>query len=115
MTETPQTIIEIPEEFERLFDDDWREAAVYGGRYSMKSHTVARFLLIKARMDKVRILCAREFQNSIAESSHQLLSDLISQYGLYDFKITDKGIENTITGSDFIFKGLRRNVPSNGG
>lgn len=103
------TVIEIPEEYERLLDTDWREAAIYGGRYSMKSHTVARYLLIRARQEKTRILCAREFQNSIAESSHQLLSDLIDQYGLHDFEVTDKAIVNTITGSDFLFKGLHHN------
>jgi len=54
-----ETIIEIPEEFERLFDTDWREAAIYGGRFSLKSHTVARYLIIRARMSKIRVLCAR--------------------------------------------------------
>jgi len=103
------TIIQIPSEFKRLFDSDWREAAVYGGRYSLKSHTVARVLLIKARQKKTRIGCFREFQNSISESSHQLLSDLIRQYNLTDFKVTDKSIINSVTGSDFLFKGLWNN------
>lgn len=107
-----ETIIEIPEEFERLFDTDWREAAIWGGRFSGKSHTVARYLLIRARMNKVRILCAREYQNSIADSSHQLLSDLINEYDLNDFKITDKAIVNTATGSEFLFKGLHHNEQS---
>lgn len=107
-----ETVIEIPEEFERLFDTDWREAAIWGGRFSLKSHTVARYLLIRARMAKTRILCAREYQNSIAESSHQLLSDLINLYNLSDFKITDKTIINTETGSEFIFKGLHHNEQS---
>lgn len=103
------TEIIIPVEYKRLFDDDWREAAIYGGRYSLKSHTVARFLLIRARERKTRVGCFREFQNSIAESSHQLLSDLIKQYELNDFYVTDKAIINTVNGSDFIFKGLHRN------
>lgn len=107
--ETKTTIIEIPKEFKRLFDSDWREAAVYGGRYSLKSHTVARYLLLRARMAKVRIACFREFQNSIAESSHQLLSDLIKQYEFTDFEITNNSIINRLTGSDFIFKGLYQN------
>ena len=110
--EIQETVIEIPEEFERLFDTDWREAAIYGGRFSLKSHTVARYLLIRARMAKTRILCAREYQISIAESSHQLLSDLIKYYELYDFKVTDKSIVNTETGSEFIFKGLHHNEQS---
>ena len=107
-----QIIMEIPSEYQRLFDTDWREAAVYGGRYSLKSHTVARVLLIRARQNKIRVGCFREFQNSIAESSHQLLCDLIKQYELNDFIITDKSIINRVTGSDFIFKGLWNNEQS---
>lgn len=104
--------VEIPIEYKRLFDSDWREAAIYGGRYSLKSHTVARFLLIKARQKKTRIGCFREFQNSIAESSYQLLADLIGQYGLNDFTLTNNSIINRINGSDFIFKGLWNNEQS---
>ncbi len=110
--ETKEVVIEIPIEFKRLFDNDWREAAIYGGRFSLKSHTVARYLLLRGRMGKVRIGCFREFQSSIAESSHQLLSDLIKLYGFTDYKITDKSIINTVTGTDFIFKGLWNNEQS---
>lgn len=109
--ETLKTI-EIPIEYKELFEDWWREAAVYGGRYSLKSHTVARWLLVEARRKKMRIACFREFQNSIAESSHQLLSDLIRKYELNEFEITDKAIVNKITGSDFLFKGLHHNEQS---
>ncbi len=101
--------ITIPTEYKRLFDRDWREAAVHGGRFSLKSHTVARLLLIRARMEKTRVACFREFQNSIGESSHQLLKDLINQYELTDFEVTDKAIINKINGSDFLFKGLHHN------
>lgn len=104
--------IEIPPEFKRLFDSDWREAAIWGGRFSLKSHTVARVLLIRARMSKIRVACFREYQSSIAESSHQLLVDLINEYGLNEFRVTDNSIINTINGSDFIFKGLHRNEQS---
>ena len=104
--------IEIPIEYKPLFKNDWREAAIYGGRYSLKSHTVARFLLIMARQSKIRVACFREFQNSIAESSHQLLSDLIRKYEMNEFEITDKTIVNKINGSDFIFKGLHHNEQS---
>lgn len=107
-----EKVIQIPIEFKRLFDRDWREAGVYGGRYSMKSHTVARVLLIRARQEKTRIACFREFQNSIAESSHQLLADLIKLYGLNEFEVTDKAIVNKVNGSDFIFKGLHHNEQS---
>lgn len=106
-----KTII-IPKEYKRLFDDDWREAGIWGGRFSLKSHTVARFLLIRARERKTRIACFREFQNSINDSSLQLLSDLIKMYSLTDFQVTQNSIINTTTGSDFIFKGLWNNEQS---
>ena len=105
-------IITIPQEFKRLFDPDWREAAVYGGRYSLKSHTVARYLLIKARQKKTRVACFREFQNSISESSYQLLADLIKQYELNEFELTKNSIISRVNGSDFIFKGLWNNEQS---
>jgi phage terminase large subunit len=107
-----QIEIQIPIEFKRLFDKDWREAAVYGGRYSLKSHTIARILLIRARQSKIRVACFREFQNSIADSSHQLLKDLINEYELTDFKVTNTSIINTVNGSDFIFNGLHNNEQS---
>lgn len=107
-----QQIVEIPIEFKPLFSDGWREAAIYGGRYSLKSHTVARYLLIKAREQKTRIACFREFQNSIADSSHQLLSELIKEYELNDFQVTNNSIVNKLNGSDFIFKGLHNNEQS---
>lgn len=107
-----QQTVDIPIEYKRLFDNDWREAAVYGGRYSLKSHTVARILLIQARQRTKRTGCFREFQNSIAESSHQLLTDLINKYELTEFKITDNAIINRVNGSDFLFKGLHRNEQS---
>jgi len=79
---------------------------------SLKSHTVARILLIRARQKKTRVACFREFQNSIADSSYQLLVDLIQKYDLKDFSLTKNSIINTINGSDFIFKGLWNNEQS---
>lgn len=107
-----KTVVQIPVEYRRLFDKDWRTLLIHGGRYSLKSHTVARALLIMAKQEKIRVLAAREFQSSIAESSYQLLSDLIEMYGWTDFTVTRDSIVNTVTGSDFIFKGLRHNVQS---
>lgn len=104
--------IQIPSELARLLDKDWREAAVYGGRNSLKSHTVARVLLIRAMQEKTRVFCGREFQNSLADSSWQLLADLIHQYALNEFRVTRDGIYNIRNNSDFLFRGLRNNVQS---
>lgn len=106
-----EQIVDIPIEYKPLFSP-FREAAVYGGRYSLKSHTVARYLLIRARQQKTRVACFREFQNSISESSHQLLKDLIEKYKLKEFEVTNNSIVNTLNGSDFLFKGLWQNEQS---
>ena len=105
-----KTLVKLPSEFKPLFDSWWRHAVIEGGRYSLKSHTVARFLLLTARSKRVRIACLRQFQKNIADSSYQLLIDLIQQYGFLEFVWTNDTITNTNTGSTFIFKGLDRNV-----
>lgn len=107
-----QAIIKIPIEYKELFSKNWRECAIYGGRFSLKSHTVARYLLIRARQEKVRIGCFREFQNSISDSSYQLLADLITKYELKEFELTKNSIINTVTKSEFLFKGLWNNEQS---
>lgn len=108
--ERAKILIKLPSEFKLLFDSWWRHAVIEGGRYSLKSHTVARFLLLTARSKRVRIACLRQFQKNIADSSYQLLIDLIQQYGFSEFVWTNDTITNTNTGSTFIFKGLDRNV-----
>lgn len=110
MNEQPEILI--PSEYARLFDRDWREALIEGGRYSLKSHTVARILLVRGMNAKQRVLCGREFQNSITESVHQLLADLIELYQMSEYKVIRDQIVNTRTGSDFIFKGVRHNAQS---
>jgi phage terminase large subunit len=101
--------LEIPEKLECLLEDH-RYKIVYGGRGSSKSWTVARVLLAIGRRKKIRVLCAREFQNSISDSVHALLSDQIKALGLEDFYT----IQNTSifgsNGTEFLFAGLKHNV-----
>ena len=47
--------IQIPQEYKPLFETDWRNLLIHGGRFSLKSHTVARSLLIRARAEKKRV------------------------------------------------------------
>lgn len=102
--------VAIAAEYKPLFEEWWRHAVVEGGRYSLKSHTVARYCLLRARSEKLRIACLRQFQKNINDSSYQLLIDLIEQYEFGEFTWTNDRIINTKTGSVFIFKGLDRNV-----
>lgn len=108
--EAPKTKVQLPIEYAPLFDSWWRHAVIEGGRYSLKSHTVARYCLLEARRRKMRTACLRQFQKNISDSSYQLLLDLIDKYGFSDFTWTKDSIYNTATGSEFLFKGLDRNV-----
>ena len=84
----------------------------YGGRGSGKSFGVADVLLIIAAQRPLRILCAREFQNSISESVHKLLCERISELGMsHLYNTTNNRIVGS-NGSEFIFKGVRHNVDS---
>lgn len=79
-----------------------------GGRGSGKSYAVANYLLIKA-LSKNRILCTREFQMSIRDSVHRLLSDRISDLGLDKYFVIQRDNIYSIFGSEFIFRGLKNN------
>lgn len=105
-----KTKIQIPVEFKELFNPNWRNIVYYGGRSSGKSHSVARALLLRGRQKRLRILCTREIQNTIKDSVHKLLSDLIAQYKLTDYQVQKDTIVNSITGTEFIFKGLKHNI-----
>lgn len=88
-----------------------RYKVMHGGRGSAKSWSVATTLIGLAHTRKLRILCARELQNSITDSVHKLLSDRIDAMGLSDwFSITKNSIRSLVTGAEFLFKGLRHNI-----
>lgn len=103
--------VEFPERLDFLFEPA-RYKIAYGGRGGAKSWGFGRALLIMGAQKKIRVLCAREFQNSIAESAHALLSQQIDLLGLSGFyEIQEKRIIGA-NGTEFIFKGLRHNVAS---
>lgn len=106
----PTVEIKIIPEYADLYSLVWRFLIYYGGRGSGKSYNIAESLIIQARDQKLRILCTREIQNTIKDSVHKLLSDIINKYGFTDYKITENSISNAVTGSEFIFKGLRHNT-----
>lgn len=87
-----------------------RYKVYWGGRGSGKSWSIAEALIRLACRKCVRILCVREFQTSIADSSHKILCDTIFRLGLQAFfVITEKTIRSA-TGSAFIFKGMHNNT-----
>lgn len=101
--------IVFPPKFKGLFQTA-RYKVFYGRRGGGKSWQMARALIVLAASKKLRVLCAREFQTSIADSVHRLLSDQIDVLGLSPwFTIQDKTIRSA-AGSEFLFRGVRHNV-----
>ena len=95
-----------------LFARD-RHKALYGGRGCAKSWSVATYLPIRAAKSKKRIVCARQFQNSIRDSSKELIEKRIHALGMSNqFTITDRYIVHNGTQSQFMFVGLERNIES---
>lgn len=81
---------------------------MHGGRGGGKSHTVAQVLVMLSSMKKLRILCVREIQKSIAQSSMQVIKDYIERLGLSAyFEVLKTEIKCVTTGSTFAFIGLQ--------
>lgn len=88
-----------------------RNRVLYGGRDSSKSWDAAGFAVFLAQQCRIRVCCARQFQNKIAESVYTLLKIQIERFKLRDeFKITDNAIVHRVTGSEFLFYGLWRHI-----
>lgn len=98
-----------PAKLEVLFQPK-RYKVLWGGRAAGRSWGCARALLLIGKDRPIRVLCAREFQNSIAESVHKLLSDQISELGLEEFyEIQKQGIYGR-NGTSFSFEGIKNNI-----
>lgn len=117
LTDEPAHFLErikngLPSKLQCLFSNN-PVKIIKGGRGSAKSTSVGRVLTALAYVQHERVLCAREFQVSIKDSVHQVLKRQIESLGLTaQFEITDREIRCPKTGSEFIFKGLRRDPDS---
>ena len=89
-----------------------RYKCLFGGRGAGKSVATCDVLLILGCQRKIRVLCAREFQNSIRESVHYLLKERIEALGLGEYYRVQDAVINGVNGSQFVFKGIRHNVQS---
>jgi len=87
-----------------------RHRVLYGGRGGGKSWTIAAELVLRAYRKTERVLCLREYQNSIRDSSKRLIEDMIDRLGLGAsgtgfFTCTETEIRGR-NGSLFSFVGL---------
>lgn len=110
---TGALVLEIPEAFGFLFDPplgEVRYRGAYGGRGSAKSWQFARALLAHGAATPLRILCAREYMASLRDSVHQLLTDQIDRMRLGGFYTVQQSGISGANGTEFLFKGLKRDV-----
>ena len=101
--------LQFPRKLRALFEPR-RYKVLVGGRGGAKSWGIARALLIMAAQRPLRVLCARELQQSIKDSVHKLLSDQIEALGLGGFYDVLQANIKGRNGSEFAFAGLRHNV-----
>jgi len=106
--EAPPCILQLPKKMKRIFTTKARIIVLVGGRSSGKTEGVGRLLLMKAVAECADILCGREFQASIDDSVHKLLSGLIVSEGIMGAEITDKKID-FYNGAGIRYKGFARN------
>jgi phage terminase large subunit len=106
---TVQLKAELPNFARDLFRPT-RYKVLWGGRGAGRSWNIARALLIMGMQKKLRILCAREFQKSIADSVHRLLRDQIDLLQLPGYTVIQREILHQGTGTTFLFEGLRYNT-----
>lgn len=86
---------------------------LHGGRGSGKSFNAAKMAAVWGYAEPLRILCTREFQASISESFHAELKAAIASEPWLEAHY-DVGVDylKGANGTQFIFRGLRRNVQS---
>jgi phage terminase large subunit len=104
--------VKAPKAFGPLFTalGTYRYRVFYGGRGSAKSWQFARALLVHGLSQPLRVLCAREYQASIRDSVHRVLADQITLLGLTSFYTIQEGAILGANGTEFLFKGLRRDI-----
>lgn len=102
--------LKVPDALAFFLEEQARYKVAYGGRGAGRSWTAARALAAMGYERKMRFLCAREIQVSIADSVHKLISEQIEALGLsraYDIQRQGIYCRN---GTEFIFSGIRSNV-----
>jgi hypothetical protein len=96
---------EYPEKLQPVLTTDKRYILLKGGRGGGKSHFFARKLLSDRLHQRRDLLCVRETQESLEESSYKTLKTIIELYKL-PFKVMSNKIFSLTTGSEIVFKGM---------
>lgn len=107
--EVPSLVLNREHPLSDLYYKKARYKIYWGGRGSAKSWGVAEALIRLTSAQNLRVLCTREYQTSIKDSSHKILKDTIERLGMQSwFHITQDSIRSR-SGAEFLFKGLHGN------
>jgi phage terminase large subunit len=111
--------IELPEKLTPIFQGEALFRGAYGGRGSAKTRSFAKMAAVRgllcARANETGVIvCGREFQNSLDESSMaEVKAAIESEPWLHEhYEIGEKYIRTWDGKIDFAFVGLRRNIES---
>lgn len=105
--------MKIPSIYKPLFSNDYLFYVFFGGRGGGKSENVSFSLVSLGASKKLRILCVRESQSSLAESVKSLIEKWIDKLNLNSFyKITTSSIIGK-NGTEFLFMGMRSHTAIN--
>ncbi len=92
-----------------LHTKGYKYKVFYGGRGGRKSWSIAEAIIKRMASEPIRVLCTREYQNTVKDSVHKLLVDTIARLGLTSwFTTTDSTIKSK-SGAEVIYKGLHAN------
>ena len=92
----------------------YRYRVLRGGRGSGKSFSVAKMSAIWGAVKSIRILCTREFQNSIKQSFYaEVVNAINSEPWLQSvYEVGRDYIRHKTNGTEYLFAGLRHNIES---
>lgn len=93
-----------------FFRYDYDYFVDYGGRGGGKTVDKVKSVVLESTIRPVRVLVARELQNSIEESVKAEIEAAIVELELLDFFIITKTEIKGLNGSKFIFKGIKNNI-----
>lgn len=111
--------VAIPDKLRQVFDGPADVRGAYGGRGSAKTRTFAKMIAVRGYIFakagvKGIMLCARQFMNSLADSSLEELKRAIEDepWLLAFYDIGQNYIRSKCGSIDFVFVGLDRNIAS---
>lgn len=104
-------IKQVPDKLNEFMNSRKMYQVLYGGRSSAKTYSSLLKLIIRAlEKENQTILCTREYQSSIANSTYAELKQIINNKKLEQFFNVKHDHISCYNGTKFIFKGLARDI-----